>query len=220
MNYRVKLERDDNDTMVVDFPDFPEAHTFGDDEADALRRAQDALATIIDAYIRARRDIPQPTARPRGPHVAVPPLIEAKVAVYRAMRARKVGKAELARRLGWHLPQVDRVLDVRHKSRLDQLEAAAAAVGKRLVVTLRDAVKSDTPSRPRAVRRAPSRASHGGTRVGQRFDEPEKAVGQRRDGLHGDHHDRARQARGQAVHARPADHRVRRARLPRRRHDR
>jgi len=159
MNYRVELERDDNDTVMVDFPDFPEAHTFGDDEADALRRAQDALATILDAYIRARRDIPQPTARPRGPHVAVPPLIEAKVAVYRAMRARKVGKAELARRLGWHLPQVDRVLDVRHNSRLDQLDAAAAAVGKRLVVTVRDAVTKDAPSRPRAVRRTPRRAS-------------------------------------------------------------
>jgi antitoxin HicB len=159
MNYRVKLERDDNNTVVVDFPDFPEAHTFGDDEADALRRAQDALATIIDGYIRARRDIPQPTAGPRTPHVAVPPLIGAKVAVYRAMRARKVGKAELARRLGWHLPQVDRVLDVRHNSRLDQLDAAAAAVGKRLVVTVRDAVETGAPPRPRAVRRTPRRVS-------------------------------------------------------------
>ena len=32
-----------------------------------------------------------------------------------------IGKAELARRLGWHLPQVDRVLNVHHHSRLDQI---------------------------------------------------------------------------------------------------
>jgi len=30
------------------------------------------------------------------------------------MRAARVRKAELARRLIWHLPQVDRLLDLRH----------------------------------------------------------------------------------------------------------
>ncbi len=50
-----------------------------------------------------------------------------------------VTKAELARRLGWHGPQVDRLLDLNHASRLDQIEAALAALGKRLQVTVRDA---------------------------------------------------------------------------------
>ena len=58
MEYPVTLERDDNDTLLVSFPDFPEAHTFGDDREEALARAQDALATIIDAYIKERRAIP------------------------------------------------------------------------------------------------------------------------------------------------------------------
>jgi len=44
MDYPVKLKRDDNDTILVSFPDFPEAHTYGDDEGDALERAKDALA--------------------------------------------------------------------------------------------------------------------------------------------------------------------------------
>lgn len=39
-------------------------------------------------------------------------------------------KAELTRRLGWHMPQVDRLLDLRHASRLDQIEAAAHALGR------------------------------------------------------------------------------------------
>jgi len=34
--YRVKLERDTNETILVSFRDFPEAHTFGDDEQEAL----------------------------------------------------------------------------------------------------------------------------------------------------------------------------------------
>lgn len=45
-------------------------------------------------------------------------------------------KAELARRLGWKGPQVDRLFDFGQPSRLDQLEAAAKALGKHIDVTL------------------------------------------------------------------------------------
>jgi antitoxin HicB len=58
----------------------------------------------------------------------------AKAALYDAMREQGVGRAELACRLRWHLPQVDRVLDPRHASRMEQGEAALAALGLRLIV--------------------------------------------------------------------------------------
>jgi antitoxin HicB len=57
-------------------------------------------------------------------------LESAKLGVYQAMTEQGVRKAELARRLGWHMPQVDRLLDLRHASRLDQIEAAARALGR------------------------------------------------------------------------------------------
>jgi antitoxin HicB len=168
MDYPVTLERDDNDTILVHFPDFPEAHTFGDDEDDAIVRAQDALATILDAYITDKRPIPPPSVRRGHRRVPVPALMEAKVRLYEAMREAKVGKAELARRLQWHLPQVDRLFDVRHRSRLDQLEAAAAVLGKRFTVgvsalTVRAGVPKLSPHarRRRIARphRAPRRKS-------------------------------------------------------------
>jgi len=68
-----------------------------------------------------------------------PALAEAKLALYGAMRAAGIGKAEMARRLNWHLPQVDRLLDLMHASRLDQIEAAFAALGKVLSIEVRDA---------------------------------------------------------------------------------
>ena len=43
-------------------------------------------------------------------------------------------KAELARRLGWHMPQVDRLFDLKHASKMEQLEAAAGVLGKRVLV--------------------------------------------------------------------------------------
>ena len=134
MDYPVTLERDDNGTILVGFPDFPEAHTFGDTVEDALRHAQDALATAIDAYIKARRDIPLPSAVITKHRVTTPALVEAKVGLYETMRGAKVGKAELARRLKCHLPQIDRLLTMRHGSKLEQLEAAFSAMGKRLVI--------------------------------------------------------------------------------------
>ena len=83
--------------------------------------------------MRHWQPVPAPSAPRRGGQtVPLPPLLVAKVELYNTMLAQRVNKAELGRRLHWHLPQVDRVLDVRHASRLDQLEQALAAVGKRL----------------------------------------------------------------------------------------
>src|SRR4051794_15815423 len=105
LQYPVKLSRDTNGAILVEFPDVPTAHTFGEDEDEALMHAVDALETALSMYIDDRRDIPQPPAiKRRGKFVTVPALTEAKLALYSVMRAQRVGKAELARRLNWHLP--------------------------------------------------------------------------------------------------------------------
>ena len=131
--YPVILRRDD-ETILVRFPDFPEAQTFGDTKEEALARAVDALETAIIGRMSDREDIPPPSSTRRRSRVTLPPLSSAKLGLYRAMRAARVSKAELGRRLGWQGPQVDRLLDLRHATRLDQLDQALRALGKRLVV--------------------------------------------------------------------------------------
>ena len=121
---------------VVSFPDFPEAHTFGEDRDEAKARAVDSLMTVVDAYISDKRPIPAPS-RKRGDAVALPVIMELTVELYRAMLAEGVNKAELGRRLDWHMPQVDRVLNVRHASRLDQMQRALGAVGRTVEVSVR-----------------------------------------------------------------------------------
>jgi antitoxin HicB len=86
----------------------------------------------------------------------VPALIDAKIRLYQAMRAANVSKADLGRRLQWHPPQVDRLLAMKHGSKLEQLEAAFGALGKRLVVGVEDI---PAPTRRRAPRKA--RSTHG-----------------------------------------------------------
>lgn len=125
---------------MVTFPDVPEAITQGDDVQDALGHAVCALETALMIYMSRRQPLPRPSrVRPGGRAVTLPALTEAKVALYEALRQAGMRKAELARSLGWHTTQVDRLLDLSHASRLDQIEAALAALGRRLVVSVRRA---------------------------------------------------------------------------------
>jgi|SRR3954465_10174457 len=137
MNYPVLLTPDDNDTVMVTFPDFPEAATFGDDEAEALANAVDALETILSAYIADRKDIPDPSPANGRVTVSLTLLGSLKLEVYRAMRARGWRKADLARAMGLNPRQIDRLLDLRHASTVAQLEQALTVCGRSLEVTAR-----------------------------------------------------------------------------------
>ena len=68
--------------------------------------------------------------------------------LYRTMRDAQVSKTDLARRLNRHFPQVDRVLDLNRRSRPDQIDAALAAVGRRLAVVGVAETSPPAPSRP------------------------------------------------------------------------
>jgi antitoxin HicB len=137
--YPVTLEPDTNGTILAQIADIPEAHTFGDDESEALARAAGALEAALSAYMDLRREIPLPSKPERGQRlVSLPVLSEAKVRLYYSMRSAKVGKAELARRLGCHMPQIDRLLDLNHTSRIGQVEAAFRALDKQIVIDVRD----------------------------------------------------------------------------------
>lgn len=126
-------------TVLVTVPDIPEAITFGETEAEVRSRAVDAIETAIGGLIKHGRDVPLPSPAAGRPTVTLPATIAAKVALYRALRASGTTKAELGRRLGWHRPQVRRLLDVDHSTRIDHLERALALLGKRLDVRVRDA---------------------------------------------------------------------------------
>lgn len=140
LQYPAKLEPDENKTVLITFPDLPGAISFGDDEEDALRHGADALLTVISALIDDWRVIPAPSApRPGQRLVSLSSLAATKLAIYTEMRGQGVTKAEMARRLKQDPKQVDRLLDVLHASRHDQLDRALAALGKRIEIIVRDA---------------------------------------------------------------------------------
>jgi antitoxin HicB len=140
MTYPAEFAPEDSG-FVITFPDLPEAVTEGDSEEEGAEFAVDALLTVLSEYINRRREIPTPR-KARGKHIrliAVPALAEAKIGLYQAMRVAGLRKADLARRLGWQKSQVDRLLNLRHASRLDQIETALAVLKKRLALHIEDA---------------------------------------------------------------------------------
>jgi antitoxin HicB len=133
-DYPVTLTSD-GDTFLVTFVDVPEALTFGADEDEALLQAVDALETGLSFYVDARKQLPLPSKPKRGQKTVRPGALEgAKLGLYLAMTEQGIRKADLARRLGWHVPQVDRLFDLRHASKLDQIETAARSLGRTVEV--------------------------------------------------------------------------------------
>ena len=141
MNYPVVLTPDDNGTILAVCPDLPEVATFGEDQEDALRRAADAIEEALAARIAHREEIPVPSPTQGRPRAVLPLLTVAKVELYLTARAQGITKAVLGRRLDLHGPQVDRLFDVRHSSKIEQIDRALRSMGKRLEVRVSDAVE-------------------------------------------------------------------------------
>ena len=127
------LVEDDNGGLLVGCPDFPELTTFADTLEEANARASDALEEAIAARMHDGADIPSPSQGDL--YATVPTLTAVKVMLYQGMSDQGIGKAELSRRLGWRLSQVDKVLDIQHQSRMDHMDAALGAIGRQLQVS-------------------------------------------------------------------------------------
>ncbi|MBG0779745.1 MAG: hypothetical protein H0S81_07445 [Desulfotignum balticum] len=139
-SYPVTFTHDENDTIIAEFPDVPEAMTVGSDEKNAFDWAQDALIVALTGYIEERRDIPAPSKAKKGQKlVHLPPQIAMKLAIYQSMRDQKVTQAALGDCLCIDGRQVRRILDLDHNTTLSQLTSALKCLGKELIIDIRDA---------------------------------------------------------------------------------
>lgn len=141
MEYLVEVEQDTNGSVLVTCADIPEFASVGDDLDEALINAVDGLETALEIYIQERRKWPLPSTPRTTPNkdihlVRLPALTITKAILHNEMLEQGIRKAELARRLHVAMPQVDRLLDVRHKSKLEGIEEALARLGKHLEISV------------------------------------------------------------------------------------
>jgi antitoxin HicB len=124
--------------FVVTFPDLNHGATQGETQEEAMEMAEDFLLCVAGDYLKEEKALPAP-GKYRGRKyrlVQLPMLATMKVELYRAFRASGMRKAELARRLGMSKGNIERLFNLNHQSRLDQIEAAFEAVGKKLTVLI------------------------------------------------------------------------------------
>jgi antitoxin HicB len=134
------LPEQDGHGFHVRFPDLPEALTGGSNREETFTEAADCLAEAISGRIVRGDEIPLPSKPKRGQHlIGVPFLLAPKLALYLAMRQGRITKTEVARRLGVSETVVRRMLDPRHATKPEKIQAALSVLGKRIVVGFEDA---------------------------------------------------------------------------------
>ena len=137
--YPLTLTPDSDRRLTVAFPDVKGASTDGATAEEAVANAGDCLIAALIAHVTRRRPIPQPSPARGRPTVRLSHLVAAKLALYSALLEQNITNGALAERMGVPDAEVERLLDLDHRSDIGQIEAALAQLGKRLEVRVRDA---------------------------------------------------------------------------------
>ncbi|WNN40804.1 type II toxin-antitoxin system HicB family antitoxin [Pseudomonas inefficax] len=134
--YPVVVHLEDG-SVWVSCPDVPEMACAGDTSEEALFDAVDALESALSFYVDQKKAIPLPATPTEGqPVVRLPALTAAKAALWNTMVAQKISKTEMARRLGVNRPQIDRLVDLLHRSKIEQVEHALHVLGQRIELSV------------------------------------------------------------------------------------
>ena len=137
--YPVTLQPEPEGGFSVSFEDVPEALTQGEDEAEALAMAADALVTALSFYTEDGQPLPTPSPARGRPVVGVPLLVAAKLALHARKLELGLTDAAFARRLGLDQKSASRLIDPLHRSHIDTVEKALKALGRRPELTVRPA---------------------------------------------------------------------------------
>ncbi|HFK7186577.1 type II toxin-antitoxin system HicB family antitoxin [Serratia odorifera] len=130
MRYPINLQPD-NGGYVVSFPDIPEALTQGDTREEALGMGLDALITAFEFYFEDNQKVPLP-GDVAGDYVDVPLSVASKVLMLNAFIESGLTRVELADRIGIKKQEVNRLIDLQHATKIDAIQRAMKALGKRL----------------------------------------------------------------------------------------
>ncbi|EBD5992702.1 hypothetical protein FQU54_08595 [Salmonella enterica subsp. diarizonae] len=137
-NYAVKLEHDpDTKSWIATCRDLPLFNSVGDSVDDVLLESVDGAIVALSIEIDARRPIPAASQPEEGEYVIhLPVLVVMKAALHNAMIATGTRKSDLARSMGMKGPQIDRLLDVCHSSKVETVELALQQLNRTVQVSV------------------------------------------------------------------------------------
>ncbi|QTF10458.1 hypothetical protein HC231_22950 [Brenneria izadpanahii] len=137
-NYPALVSFDeDSGQYEILYRDFKNLTSTAFTEEDIVLEAARWLTEIIGEYIDSRIPIPQPSALQHDEiRIHLPVLVNLKAALHNAMIQTGTRKADLARKLNQKGPQIDRLLDVNHASKIETLEQALYLLGYEVSVSV------------------------------------------------------------------------------------
>ena len=135
IRYPAVLETQENGALLVRFVDLEDTFTEGATPDEALFNGAEVLSAMPGCRLDHDLPVPDPSPAGEGMYLIAPDArTQAALLIRRARGNRSL--AELARSLQTSWPSARRLENPRHSPTLRQLEKAAAALGKRLVLAL------------------------------------------------------------------------------------
>lgn len=133
--YPAVFEAQSEGGFSVTLPDFPEAITEGDNLDAARFNAAECLSLVLQVRIEMGDFIPPPEDSNSGELIEPDAATQAALLIHLTRASAHKSLGDLARALGSSWPAAQRLENPRNPASLKQLERAAAALGKRLVLS-------------------------------------------------------------------------------------
>lgn len=128
---------DESNEYEISYRDFNDLYSTALTEDDIELEAKDGLTAFIAELIESRIPVPAPSVGETDDiTVHLPVLTCLKIALHNAMINTGTRKADLARKLNQKGPQIDRLLDVDHASKVETLEQALYLLGYEVSVSV------------------------------------------------------------------------------------
>lgn len=142
LGFVIDLKAEDNGAYTATSPSFPELSAQANNELDATANLKKAVEKRLLVMLKEKKIIPVPTkVNKNRPSITFPVLIVAKIYLANTMIEKRIQKTELAKRLGCHMQQVDRLLDLCHASKIERVEEALKVLGRGLELRVTDSVQ-------------------------------------------------------------------------------
>lgn len=135
IRYPATFEQQEGGGYFVQFVDLPDTFTEGSTLEEAQFNAAEALSAMLGFKLDEGQAIAAPTLGVDGAQYIAPDAKTQAALLIRQARAQR-STADLARALQTSWPAAKKLEDPRHWPSLRQVERAAAALGKRLVLSL------------------------------------------------------------------------------------
>lgn len=134
IRYPAMLEPQEGSGFFVRFIDLKDTFTEGDTREEAIFNAAEVLTAMLLVKLEDGDAIPTPSSHVPGSLMIAPDAKTQAALLVRFARGERP-LAEIARALGTSWPSAKRLEDPTHWPSLKSLDRAAAAMGKRLVLT-------------------------------------------------------------------------------------